>query len=217
MKEFSKWTIEEVEETFQLLPLKHDEVLAAWLQAECPLSTEENKRLSALSERLREHVHDWNEEELKMYFISPLLDVVDYLHADYQAFFERTLSVTLDGQRLSGVVDCLIATGRRSPKRPIFCLHEYKPERHSSNDPLGQIAVAMVAAQHLNNDAKPVYGAYLIGGFWYFLVLHHTTYAVSFAQDATKEDDVRQIFHRLKYIKQLIEQELGSHDTRDSR
>ena len=208
MKEFSKWTIEEVEETFHLLPLKNDETLTAWQQAECPITAEEQGRLVALCNRLRDHVHDWNEEELKLYFIGPLLDLVDYLHDDYQAFFERTLSVRIDGQRLSGVVDCLIATGRRSPKCPIFCLHEYKPERHSSNDPLGQITVAMVAAQYLNNDAKPVYGAYIIGGFWYFLVLHHTSYVVSFAQDATKADDVRRIFMMLKYIKQRIEQGL---------
>ena len=208
MKEFSKWTIDEVEDYFKLAPIDEHSLLNQWLNNDCAVSSAEDHRLAELCERLRVHIHDWNEEELKLYFIGPLLDLVDYLHDDYQAFFERTLSVRIDGQRLSGVVDCLIATGRRSPKCPIFCLHEYKPERHSSNDPLGQITVAMVAAQYLNNDAKPVYGAYIIGGFWYFLVLHHTSYVVSFAQDATKADDVRRIFMMLKYIKQRIEQGL---------
>ena len=137
-----------------------------------------------------------------------MLHLVHYGHDEYQAFFERPLSVNIDGERLRGVVDCIIAAGRRSPKRPYFCLHEYKPERHSSNDPLGQTLVAMVAAQYVNNDGKPVYGAYVVGRQWFFLVLSQMSYALSLAYDATKEEEARQIFSMLKYIKQRVEQEL---------
>ena len=210
MKEFSKWTIEEVEDYFHLTPLETNEWLTAWLESEHGVITQdEETQLLELCQMLRQHVHDWNEEELKIYFIGALMRMVKYLQKDYQAFFERRISVTIDGESLSGIVDCLIAKGRRSPKYPFFCLHEYKPEEHSSNDPLGQITVAMVASRYLNNDEKPVYGAYIVGRLWYFLVLHGDSYAVSLAYDATKEDELRQILGRLKYIKQMIERELA--------
>lgn len=208
MKEFSKWTVEEVEEYFHLRPQQSSPELTAWISADSPCTAQEDAQLVALCSLLQRHVNDWNEEELKLHFIGLLLHLVNYEHEEYQAFFERPLSVNIDGERLRGIVDCIIAQGRRSPKRPYFCLHEYKPERHSSNDPLGQVLVAMVAAQYLNNDGKPVYGAYVVGRQWFFLALHQTTYALSLAYDATKEAELRNIFKMLKYIKQMIEQEL---------
>ena len=209
MKEFSKWTIGEVEEYFQVTPLETNEWLAAWLAAEHDVTQEEERLLLQLCHSLREHVHDWNEEELKIYFIGALMRLVDYLHKEYQAFFERRLSVKIDNERLSGVVDCIIAAGRRSPKRPYFCLHEYKPQRHKALDPWGQVLVAMVAAQKMNQNDKPVYGAYVMGRNWYFVILHGATHVVSLAYDATKEDDLRQIFRMLKYVKHMIERELA--------
>jgi len=209
MKEFSKWTIDEVEETFRLAPLDDHPLLDQWLKNDCAVSGTEEQRLAELCERLRVHIHDWNEEELKMYFISLLLDVVNYQHLRYQAFFERPLSVKVGKEKLSGILDCVIATGRRVPKRPLFCLHEYKPEKHASNDPLGQVLVAMVAAQLFNQDEKPMYGAYVVGRLWYFLVLTPPTYGLSLAFDATKLPELLDIFKLLRFIKQMIEREMG--------
>jgi hypothetical protein len=208
MKEFSKWTLEEVEEYFHLEPVEDSQPLADWQANDIEVNAQDETKLLTLGERLQEHVHDWNEEELKIYFIGELLNLVDYLHKKYQAFFERRLTVTIDQERLSGVVDCIIAAGRRSPRRPYFCLHEYKPQRHKATDPWGQVLVTMVAAQKLNQDDKPIYGAYVMGRNWYFVVLHGTSHAASLAYDATKEDDLRKIFRMLTYIKQMIEQEL---------
>ena len=146
MKEFSKWKIEEVEEYFQLTPLRTSPELHTWQTAEISCTPHEDKQVLELCDLLQQHVNDWNEEELKLHFIGVLLHLVNYVHEEYQAFFERPISVNLNGERLRGMVDCIIAQGRRSPKRPYFCLHEYKPERHSANDPLGQVAIAMVAA-----------------------------------------------------------------------
>lgn len=209
MKEFSKWTIEEVEEYFHLTQLGTNEWLVQWLGAEHNITPDEEAYLMELCQTLRKHVLDWNEEELKIKFIGSLMNAIDYDHPEYQVFFERRLTAKVENDRLTGVVDCVIAAGKRSPKHPYFCLHEYKPERHKVTDPLGQVAIAMIAAQILNNDGKPVYGAYVVGRQWFFLVLHEKAYALSLAYDATKEDDLRRIFRMLKYIKQIIEQELG--------
>jgi len=68
-----------------------------------------------------------------------LLDLVDYNQKNSKAFFERTLEVKVNNDVLKGNVECIIAKGKRSPKAPFFCLHEYKKEIDSSNDPLGHI------------------------------------------------------------------------------
>lgn len=208
MKEFSKWTIDEVEEYFHFARVKQDVHLTEWLNANSPITDDEDRQLRELCANLNEHVLDWNEEELKIKFIGLLLAFVKYDQKEYQAFFERRLTVKIDQQRLAGVVDCVIANGKHTPKRPFFCLHEYKPERHSANDPLAQTLVAMAVAQRLNNDGRPIYGAYIMGRMWYFLALNQTDYAISSAYDATREAELRHIFMALKYIKSVIENAL---------
>ena len=209
MKEFSKWTIEEVEEAFQLTQEDYFQLLAEWESHDAPISPDEAAQLRILGDRLRRSVHDWNEEELKLKFIGYLIGLVDYDQADYRAFFERRIAVKIEHEQLAGVVDCVVSKGKRSPKRPFFCLHEYKPEKRASDDPMGQTVIAMVAAQKSNDDGKPIYGAYVVGRNWYFVVLHEKTYAVSLEYDATKEGDLFGIFKALRFIKAMIEQELA--------
>jgi len=199
MKEFSKWTIEEVEQ---------NEWLTTWQTAEIAVVSEDDTALMQLCQMLQQHVYDWNEEELKMYFIGSLMRLVDYSQKEYQAFFDRPLEFAFDSERLTGLMDCMIAKGGRSPKCPVFCLYEYKPACYSSKELLAQLIAAMMAVQRVNQNDKPVYGVYIIGGFWYFLVLHQNVYAESIAYDATQPDGIRQIFKMLIYIKQLVEQEL---------
>lgn len=208
MKNFAKWTVQEVEDAFHLRLAEKHAVLEEWTSTLLPITEAEERRLRQLGEKLEEHVHAWNEEELKIKFIGFLLDLVGYDHAKYGAFFERKLSAKIGNERLAGVVDCVVAAGRWSPKCPYFCLHEYKPERHSSNDPRGQILAAMVAIQALNHDERPVYGAYIIGRQWFFVVLHQTQYAVSLAFDATKFPELRQIFMTLRAIRKIVENAL---------
>ena len=217
MKEFSKWTIEDVEETFQLTQVKSLPLLSAWESSDAPITPDEAAQLRILGDRLRDAVHDWNEEELKLKFIGFVLALVDYDQAAYQAFFKRRLSLKIGNERLAGVIDCVIAAGKHTPKRPFFCLHEYKPERHSANDPLAQTLVAMTVAQRLNQDARPIYGAYIMGRIWYFVTLHDDVYAVSPSHDATKEADLTRIFKALRFIKLMIEQELQKDERERSK
>ncbi len=203
MKTFSKWTTEEVEEYFHLLLTKNNPRLVDWLAGPADISPTEAQTLTSLRERLLENVYDWNEEELKVKFIAFLLQLVNYDETEYRSFLEREIAISIDGKRLAGTVDFLVARGRRSPKKPYFCLHEYKKERHSSNDPLGQLLIAMVVAQKLNQDGQPIYGGYVVGRQWFFVVLDGQAYSISRAYDAT-EPDIFEIFGALKKLKQII-------------
>jgi len=209
MKPFSKWTIAEVEDTFHINIQKHHERLSQWLNATTMLTKAEESQLMELRDKLENHVWDWNEWELKGKFIFPLLLAVNFDEEQYQSFIEREISVKIDNEILSGIVDFLVASGKRYPKHPYFFIHEFNKEHDSSGDPLGQLLITMVAAQKLNNDLKPIYGCYVMGRLWFFVVLEGLDYSTSLAYDATK-DEIKEIFSLLKKTKEIISQSIHS-------
>lgn len=204
MKPFAQWTIEEVEDTFQIVPVEEGALLKEWLVPTCAILAEEQQQLDELRHKLRLDVWDWNEFELEIKFIGPLLALVDFDQERYKSFWERQLSTSFNNETLSGNVDFIVAQGRRSPKHPLFFLNEFKKERDASNDPLGQLMVAMVAAQNINDDGNPVYGAYVIGRHWYFAVLQGSEYSVSLGHNVSK-DEITDVFCILKQTKTIIE------------
>lgn len=206
MKPFSQWTKQDIEEEFGLSSVQNSPTLQAWLTDIQDVSEEEAARLQQLAEKLRIHAHDWNEEELKIYFIAFILDFIDFYQPSYRPFLERELSVSYaEGKKIWGVADFLVASGTQFPKEPVFFLHEYKKQLDTSNDPLGQLLAEMVAAQELNSRPHPIYGAYIIGRHWYFVLLEEKTYAESLAYDATK-DEILQIVGILRHTQLLIDQ-----------
>jgi hypothetical protein len=157
-------------------------------------------------------VDAWSEEDLKMNFISLVLDIVDFQHEgrEYRPFYDYTLKAELKNQLITGKVDCLIARGTQIAESPIFFLKEYKPEKRPSSDPLGQLLIAMMTTQVINSDdAMPLYGCYIIGRSWFFVVCKNTQYIVSRAFDASEQDDLETITQILKKIKHLYEVKLN--------
>ena len=121
MKPFSKWTVEEVEDEFGLTLDLACPALQTWLQGATPVTAEDAAQLRQLAQKLARYVRDWNEEELKVYFIALLLNRVDFYGADYRPFLEREIAVEYTaGKKLWGVVDFLVAQGAHSPKAPLF-------------------------------------------------------------------------------------------------
>lgn len=206
MKSFSQWTVEEIEQEFSLQADRTYQPLQEWITVSPALSDDEISQLRHLSQKLLTHVHDWNEEELKIYFIAFLLDLVDFYQPHYRPFLERELTVEYgEGKKLWGVIDFLVASGKQTPKQPFFFLHEYKKQADTSNDPLGQLLAEMVAAQLANLHPQPIYGAYIIGRHWYFVLLDGQIYAESLAYDATK-DEIMAIVGILRQTKIFIDQ-----------
>jgi hypothetical protein len=205
MKPFAQWTVEEVEETFQLTTRLESQPFQQWMTGSATPSPEETHQLTQLQRRLLLHGYDWNEQELIVNFIGQLLTLVDFDQENYHPFLERELVVQIDQEVLSGVVDFVVAQGKHSPRHPYFVIHEYKKEHDSSNDPLGQLLIAMVAAQKLNNDGNPIYGAYVLGRYWHFVLLDGDAYTVHPGLNAATTDDLTVIFGTLKHTKTLID------------
>ena len=209
MKSFGNWDIQDLSLTFGLDKVEHLPTLTNWLQASFEVSAQETSVLNQLQERLDALGEDWNEDELKMNFISPIMLLVGYgIKNNYNYFFQRGITATVQGTEMSGIVDMVIASGWTKPTKPYFFLHEYKQDQANKGSARAQLLAAMLAAQSSNANEKPLFGVYLIGASWRFVVLEGKNYAVK-RFDATEKEDLFQIFAMLKWIKVYIEKDLG--------
>ncbi len=212
MKTFEKWKTEEVERTFGIKFLRKMPLMNDWLDFAQSLTAEEEKIAEKQRSLLQEFADFWNEEDMKMFFISPILQLVDFYALDkYRAFMEATFEANLtDAQgnpcTLRGRVEMVVATGKQDPQIPFFFLNEYKAQRKVIADPKGQLLSAMLAAQAKNNGLNlPIYGMYNIGQLCFFVILAGKEYVTSKAFDATDKDELKKIINMLQYVKAHIE------------
>ena len=210
-KSFEQWLAEEVEMTFDLhkvRPEKHP-AMQEWIQ-HSELHTDLSDFTKLLQELLIDNVDVWNEDELKIMFIGPLLIQTNFnSYPRYKVFSQRKVRLKTDHVDSSGKVEWMVAQGRQIPRNPFFFLHEYKSEKASGNDPLGQLLIAMIYAQQENPDDMPLYGAYILGRFWFFVLLEGKQYSVSPAYDATKTTDLTGILANLQAVKTAIHRQLN--------
>lgn len=207
-KSFKHWLTQELHEQFGLVRNFDISLLKDWLDSQEFITNQEKERLEELRLALSENAEYWNEEELKIKFIGQVVELVKISGDDFRTFYDRPISSVLNEIPLFGKVDMLVATGFQIPTKPFFCIHEYKQETKKDGDPKGQLLAEMLAVQTINADKKPIYGCYVVGRSWYFVVLKNTQYAVSSAYDATQVDDLFRIFQILRNIKTRIEQML---------
>ena len=205
-KSFKDWQYEEVSDEFGLTRQRTLPFLESLKTMTLPLDNGHRPTIESFKLELFDYVDSWNEDEYKFFFISPFFKLVNFLSPYYKAFTQRPLSVKYanDTKITSGNVEFMLAKGIQNPKKPHFFLHEYKPEKKRDNDPLGQLLIAMVAAQKVNLDEKPIYGVYINGRNWFFVVLDGADYAVSNPYVVTS-DDIFDLFAVLLYIKNLME------------
>ena len=156
---------------------------------------------------LIEYAEVWNEEELKINAISVIFRLAELNQPPIvKTFFERPIHKKIGQYTISVVVDLMLAAvlGKGTPKHHIFFMQEMKKEKRYQSDPEGQMLAAMVAAQEMNKNGKPLYGGYVIGRNWFFGVLEGKTYTISNAYNATKETDLREIVFILRRLKQIV-------------
>jgi hypothetical protein len=215
MSNFKSYTRQKLEQFFLIKETNHCEDLENWLNAaHIEVSDVEKRQLERLRMRLKKSAEAWNEEELKMRFVAPLLDLIDFDNKPYTLFFERALAAKYDDNlTLSGEVDFMIAAGKDEPIAPYFCFHEYKRERGKDRDPRGQLLSEMLAAQLLNENESVIYGTYINGRLWFFATLVGDKYCFSSSYDVTQSDKLHQIFQILNYLRTLIDLKINSNNS----
>lgn len=183
---------------FSSLPL-----LKEWLETSDVLKANEKELLERASAKLLENANFWNEEELKMHFISMIIYLADYTQP-FQVFFDREISAEVEGVFIKSEADMLVSKGFGDIiETPYFFLHEYKREKKYIGDPTGQMLGGMLIAQSKNNDGKPVYGCYVQGRFWFFAILIGKEYIISQPLNAAEIQEAAQIVYMLRYIKKI--------------
>ena len=202
------WTTQRLEDTFQLTRKLHCPTLASWLEMPFTIAKSIEAKLEEWRKELLYYSEHWNEAELKWFFIANLVNLVNFKTPNYHLFLERSIEATINGITLKEVVDAMVAAGRYEPTLPYFCFHEYKKEKGTADDPRGQLLSAMLVAQQLNDNEKPIYGAYVIGRNWIFVVLTGNTYCISNNYSATHQDELQEIFGILSNLKKIIRMQL---------
>ncbi len=213
-KSFSLWTIEDAVEVFGLEMYYEGEDMENLLTVNETPTEAEKKHLNWLRKRYIHKVGTWNEVELESFFLIPVLDMAEFYEAKVDSYMERAISAEIDGWRLYGNVDWMVAQGFGKPKATYFCLDEFKKSKSQSGDPEGQLVTAMLAAQALNkietpDNQLPVYGAYLLGGSaWRFCMLRERCFTQSLPFDLTDEEKLFKMFGVLNNLKNMIVVEL---------
>jgi len=206
-RNFAEWNAPAVRDTFDLTRDPASPAFQDWIGARLDLPDVYTSLLERLQSDLTDLCNNWNEMELLARFIAPLLATVGFAGKGYNQYHNRALTATFEaGQTVSGAVDGVVALGGAEPERPFFFLHEYKKLQGYDADPEGQLLIAMVTAQRLNDDGLPLYGCYVIGKFWHFLVLDGKNYAVSQGYDATDPEELRIIWSVLQHTKRIVEE-----------
>lgn len=208
-----QWNEGLVMDTFGLSRLNSQAMplLTDWLMTNEDLSDIDPHYLEKLRSRAEAEVDAWNEEELKMRYLSFIVDFANYTEKDreYRIYFERPISAEVEGHKINVVVDFMIAQGVRDyVKKPYFCFHEYKREKKYNDAPIAQVLLAMLAAQEHNKNNKPIYGAYIIGKNWHFMTMENKNFAISKSFDCTQQDDLYCIISILRKFKHIIQTQL---------
>lgn len=208
---FTDCSLISLEEQFQLKMIYDSKWLKEWFDYLLvdSIAAEDQSIIERSRQILVKNAHDWNEHELSMYFIGPILSLVNFSTPQFNLFAQRSLAAMINNIELKGKPDGLIAMGQRKPKLPLFCLHEYKKDSEYGGEPAGQVLAAMLAAQAQNKVILgeytiPIYGCYVIGRLWYFMVLEGQEYAISEGYVATRTSELFTIVKLLKGLKTML-------------
>lgn len=181
--------------------------LSDWQNAKGHLTPNHQELIEEARQDLAKNLSRWNEEELKMNFVSPVFRASQLNEPNkIQVFYERPLEGIIQGYAFSVICDCVVATPTQGgrPDVPYFFLQEFKKEKGDKIDAEAQMLVAMLIAQQKNSDSKTIYGAWFRGENWHFTTLNGSDYCVAPTLVATKVDELQQILYMLQYLKTLI-------------
>lgn len=204
-KTISLTDVANVIDTLNLEVVQDSLQMQEWLAIEGKIEPMYEASLEKARKNLELNSGKWNEEELKMKFISVVMNASEVENNKLAVFYERPLEGNLQGYEFSVICDCMIGTSTAGgrPKAPYFFLQEFKKGKGDRTDAEAQALVAMLLAQKENNDNKPLYGAWLIGENWHFTTLQDREYCVSRQYVATNPDDLQKIVYLLQFFKKF--------------
>ena len=190
-------------------------LMKEWIAAQAPvLNAGEQYVFDRKLKQAINEIDGWGEEELKMNFISAVLDLGNMAGGgNIATFYDKTISATVEGTKLTVKPDFMMAKGFKNVlQNPYFHFHEYKPQINPTGEPMAQLLQAFLIAQVTNNDGKPLYGAEVFGASWRFVIMEGKNYCVSRAFDSTDKDGLLHIIAMLRKFRHILETRLIGND-----
>ena len=155
------------------------------------------------------NIKSYNEEDLKMKFLSPIFTHINFTNLEYKFrdFYEYSIEYKTDNFIFSGITDFVLSKGIKYIQKPYFFIQEFKKGRVIS-DPEPQLLAELIGAVELNKQ-KIIKGAYIVGSIWNFVILEKLEkdkyqYFVSQNFDSRKIEDLKDIYKNLVFIKNDI-------------
>ena len=154
-------------------------------------------------------IKKYNEEDLKINFITPILNRINFKMRDREirTFYQGSLTYKTDKFILQGTADFFVSKGLFYSEKPYFFIQEFKKNQYGL-DPEPQLLAELISAVELN-DFKTIKGAYIVGAIWNFVILkkikvHKYEYFISPNFDSTKIHDLEDIYKNLLVVKNEI-------------
>ena len=208
-----EWREGELIDTFKLnrIVLTETPLMQEWLTVSAPnLSAGEQYVFDKALQKAKKSIVGWNEEDLKMKFISKILELGDLMEDESViGYFDKIISATIEDIKLTVKSDFMLATGILDVfKTPYFHFQEYKPYKNPSGDSMAQLLEAFLIAQEKNKNSKPLYGADIMGANWRFVIMEGRDYCISQAYDSVNKMDLLMIIAILRKFKYILDTRL---------
>jgi hypothetical protein len=185
-------------------------LMSDWLNVASNISDFDKAAAQRLRIRAQKHISGWLEEDLKMKFLAPLLELAYLIDGNnYETYFEKTISASIDGHFLKTKTDFMISRGFLDKvQKPYFHFQEWKPQKKPTGDSMAQLLEALLIANEINGNKFPIYGCEVVGKQWSFVILEGKQYCISESFDCTKEQDIFKILSVLRKFKEILETKL---------
>lgn len=186
--------------------------MADWLNTTTTFDVFEQNLFDKILQKAVNKIGSWSEEDLKMMFISFILELGNVVEGDgFVSSFEKIFDAEVNGHWLRVKTDFVIGQGIYNLlEAPYFHFQEYKPQLNPTGEPMAQLLEAMLIAQAKNQNDKPIYGCEVIGRHWSFVILENKTYCVSKTYDSIDSDDLKHIIAVLRKFRHILITELIS-------
>lgn len=207
LNKFRIWSEAQLIDTFGLDKLNQPfPLMQEWLAAQTIFTEMDQIIIQRIRNSAIENIEAWNEEDLKMNFIAFVIDLANLRATKtIRTFYDKIIWATVNNIFLKVKTDFMVAEGILNlVKKPYFHFQEYKREKYPQGDPLAQLIEAFLIAQEINQNGKSLYGCYVVGRFWYWVIMEGRNYCVSKAYDSTDEQQLYQIISILRYFKEIL-------------
>jgi hypothetical protein len=212
-RDIKAWREGELIESFKLtcITRTYTPLMQEWLDVTTPvLNVGEQYFFDKLFSKVGEQIRGWNEADLKIKFIRPVLELGQLIDDEIvMSYFDRNISAVVDDVRLNVNSDLMLSKGILDfIKTPYFHFQKYSPYKNPSGDSMAQLLEAFLIAQAKNKNGKPIYGIDIIGANWRFVTMEGRTYCISKAYDVTDKADLFDIISILRKFRWILETRL---------